>query len=137
VNWVLGFLMTFLRSIPAVADVTQECSSDGRSVRYLVTMPEESIQNADSVTAAAQQVLLNAACNSQNVYVMGHARDPFTSLGVNRWGFQGRLCMRNEFLCMDTLDFGRCNRWCPRAVCHRRHPKASSLTEVIVEIQAS
>jgi hypothetical protein len=137
VNCVLGFLVTFLRSIPVVTDVAQEWRADGKSVRYLVTMSEESIQNADSVIASAQQVLLSSACNSQNVYVMGHARDPFTSLGVDRPGFQGQLCMRSEFLCMDTLDFGRCNRWCPRAVCHRKHPQASHLTDVIVEIQAS
>jgi hypothetical protein len=128
--------MSFLRSIPVVADVAQECSSGGKSVRYVVTMPEESMEYADGVMTGAQQTLLSAACNSQNVFVLGHARKPFTSLGVRRWGFQGQLCMRDEKLCMDSLDFGRCNRFCPRSVCHRKHPKASQLTEVIVEIQA-
>jgi len=137
VSCVLGILMTFLRSIPTVTDVAQDCSTGGKSVRYLVTMPKESMKNADRVITGAQQTLLSAACNSQNVYVMGHARDPFTSLGVHCWGFQGQLCMRDEQLCMDALDFGRCNRWCPHTVCRRKHPQAAHLTEVIVEIQAS
>jgi len=137
VSCVLGILMTFLRAIPTVMDVAQECSCGGKSVRYLVTVPKDSMKHADGIITGAQQTLLSAAYNSQNVYVMGHARDPFTSLGVHRWGFQGQLCMRDVQLCMDALDFGRCNRWCPQTVCRRKHPQASQLTDVIVQIQGS
>jgi hypothetical protein len=135
VNWVLGILMTFLRSFPTVTDVVQECSSGSKSVRYLVSMPEESVQHAAGMIMGAQQTLLSAAYNSRNVYVSGHARDPFTSLGDDRWGFQGQLCLADESLCMDTVDYGRCNRWCPQTQCRRKHPGASHLTEVIVEIE--
>jgi len=136
VSCVLGILMNYLRSIPTVRNVAQEWSGGGKTMRCLVTVPAESIGHADEVLMGAQQTLLSAAYNSQNTYVMGHARNPFTSLGV-RWGFQGQLCTVDEKLCMDKVDFGRCNRWCPHTVCHRKHPQASQLTEVIVEIQVS
>jgi len=137
VSCVLSVLMNYLCSIPVVTDVMEKSTNGGKSVRYLVTMTGDSMKCADSVITGAQQALLSGAYNSQNVYVTGHARNPFTCLGVFRWGFQGQLCVADERMCMDAVDFGRCNRWCPRTECRRKHPQASQLTEVTVEIQAA
>jgi hypothetical protein len=137
VSFVLSILMNFLRSIPVVADVMEMSTNGGKSVRYLVTMTGDSLKCADSVIMGAQQTLLSGAYNSLNVYVTGHARDPFTCLGVQRRGFKAQLCVVDGPMCMDAVDFGRCNRWCPRTECRRKHPQSSHLTEVTVEIQAA
>lgn len=116
--------------------MTEDFRGTGKSVHYLVRMAEERMMFASMVLDGARRALLHAAYGSKNVYVMGHARYPTFAPLANDHGFRGTLCVADEQLCMDAIDFGRCNRWCPRTTCRRKHPMASHLTEVIVEVQA-
>jgi len=79
-------------------------------------------------------VLLDAAANSKNTYVMGYTTDPFTEIGHS--GFSTKLaCVPAEqeaSTCWDCYQKGVCPR---RATCRWCHPEDRNLANVVVMLQ--
>jgi hypothetical protein len=76
-------------------------------------------------------LLLDAAANTENTYVMGYVSDPFTDIGQS--GFSTKLASvpaeQEASTCWDCYQKGFCPR---RSTCRWCHPLDSNLANVVV-----
>jgi len=98
-------------------------------------LPSQTFSGED-LARTAQAALLKAAQRSEVVFVMGYGSRPFrddSNLGSTRFSASLALVERSQhyLACWETYQQGRCSRL---SSCRWRHPAASDLMQMVVEI---
>lgn len=93
--------------------------------------------SSDDLARTAQAALLKAAQRSEVVYVMSYGSQPFqdcSNSGGTRFSASLALVERSQhhLACWETYQQGRCSRL---SSCRWRHPVASDLLQMVVEIK--
>jgi len=109
----------------------QECTKaqGARGWTMVVKMKPEHAKHRESVLSLAKDALLQAAKDSQCVYVLGYLAQPFVCSPL---GFAAELGAEPEHTkaCWSLLGQGFCRRG---TACRRRHPKHQATLNVIVQ----
>lgn len=139
-DFVIGLLRYFLCSSMCVGDVTVEDKeeSSGRKICLTVELRSDALPSSgkveDWILEPARQALLAACMDSDNVYVMGYAMQPYKNF--HDLGFKCVLGVAadSDTVCWDTYQFGTCP--CGSS-CRLSHPHRANLTDLTVQVKVS
>jgi len=122
-----------LTSSPKIFNVQMSDCRLGGTTTIIGSYARGSLQVFELVKTLSivKMMLLDAATNSENTYVMGYSEQPFTQIGHE--GFSCKLgsvpASQEDATCWDTFQKG----YCPRmATCRWCHPTDNNLAKVIV-----
>lgn len=132
-NCVLTAAHAALASSPGVFNVKTSDARLGGTTTIIGSYARGSLQVFELVKTLSivKMMLLDAAANSENTYVMGYQEQPFTQIGQE--GFSCKLAsvpaLQEKMTCWDTFQKGYCPR--PRT-CRWCHPSEEGMAKVIV-----
>jgi hypothetical protein len=127
---VLTTAKEWLMLVPGVASVDVNYGAEG-TLSTITIQSEPKLSTIGGVVAASKNVLLDAAANSETVYVMGYEAEPFKNLTSSSYATMlvAMPCARSA--CWDTYQFG----CCPRGKsCKWQHPGKRDLQPVRVMV---
>lgn len=122
-----------LTSSPSVFDVHMSDGRLGGTTTIVGSYARGALQVFELVKTLSivKMVLLDAASNSENTYVIGYSGEPFTEIGHS--GFSAKIGsvmpLQESTTCWDSYQKGFCPR---QATCRWCHPQDSDLANVIV-----
>lgn len=130
---IVHALKLALCSRSQVTRVRVENGSNGFATLIYVTLQNLLFQ-ACEMLGVAQGALLDATANSQNVYVLGYASQPFVMLHDH--GFKAVLCGMPASVqhssCWDSYQYGGCPR---PSTCRWSHPAQMDMTDIHVILE--
>lgn len=134
VQHVLASVREMLATAPSVASVAIDFGRPGALASISVRLdPRAFAWRLDETIVVSKSALLEAAANSQSVYVLGYDADPFQN--ASRSVFTLTLAtIPNEWECSpcwETYQSGYCTRG---KRCRRRHPGRNDLQPVRVVV---
>lgn len=137
VSEVLRAVKQALAQEPSVRAVQLTKAPMGGMTTLTVHMLPSMTFCGEDLARVAQAALLKAAQRSEVVYVMGYGSQPFQDYGHSggtRFSASLALVERSQhhLACWETYQQGRCSRL---SSCRWRHPVASDLMQMVVEIK--
>jgi len=132
---VIHALKLVLCSYSQVTRVRVENGSNGFATLIYVTLQNLVFQMCEML-GASQAALLDATANSQNVYVLGYASQPFER--IHDHAFKAVLCAMplsvQHRACWDSYQYGCCPR---PSTCRWSHPAQTDMMDIHVILEQS
>jgi len=129
---LVASIKELLMLAPGVVSVEVQSGSVGTLTTISIKL-DSTIAAVDSVKYAAKMVFLDAAANSESVYVLGYAAEPFTDLNESVFATMFATLPRSWecSACWDTYQYGTCQRG---KSCKKWHPGKTELHPVRVTV---